>query len=265
MKEILKEHKENFKMIFKLAKIDIIKTYKGAALGWLWAFIKPVFTIFVYWFTFEIGLRSMKIRHGYPNFLWLISSVVPWFYFSSIILQGASSIKNYNYLVTKMKFPISIIPTIVNTSELIVHISLMIIVTLIFAFSGYGIDIYVLQLPIYIMLSFLFFEVLSLITSILSCISKDFFNIIKSINIMLFWMSSIIWDIRDISIEWIKKILWLNPIAFLVDGYRNCFINKIFFFEELDKLFLFLSVMLVLLLIMNIVYKKLRKDIPDVL
>lgn len=58
--QIIKDHIAYIQQIFKLAKADLIKTYRGAALGWAWAIIKPAVTIFVYWFTFEIGLRAGK-------------------------------------------------------------------------------------------------------------------------------------------------------------------------------------------------------------
>lgn len=58
--QIIKEHVAYIQQIFKLAKADLVKTYRGAALGWAWAIIKPAVTIFVYWFTFEIGLRAGK-------------------------------------------------------------------------------------------------------------------------------------------------------------------------------------------------------------
>jgi len=58
--EIIKDHIAYIQQIFKLAKADLIKTYRGAALGWMWAIIKPAVTVFVYWFTFEIGLRAGK-------------------------------------------------------------------------------------------------------------------------------------------------------------------------------------------------------------
>ena len=57
---ILKEHKTYRQQILKLAKADLVKTYRGAALGWSWAIIKPAVTIFVYWFAFAIGLRAGK-------------------------------------------------------------------------------------------------------------------------------------------------------------------------------------------------------------
>lgn len=60
LKEIIKDHRMYIQQILKLAKADLVKTYRGAALGWSWAIIKPAVTIFVYWFAFEIGLRAGK-------------------------------------------------------------------------------------------------------------------------------------------------------------------------------------------------------------
>ena len=53
--EIIKDHLQYRHQIFKLAIADLKKTYRGAALGWMWAIIKPAVTIFVYWFTFEMA------------------------------------------------------------------------------------------------------------------------------------------------------------------------------------------------------------------
>ena len=132
--EILKDHIQYRQQIFKLAKADLIKTYRGAALGWAWAIIKPAVTIFVYWFAFSIGLRAGKDVNGYPFFLWLISGVVPWFYMSDMLTGGTESIRKYSYLVTKMKFPVSTIPTFVSISKFMVHIILLTIVLLILYF-----------------------------------------------------------------------------------------------------------------------------------
>ncbi|MFR2966285.1 MAG: hypothetical protein ACLTK0_07800 [Anaerovoracaceae bacterium] len=48
IKTIINEHLTYRKQIVKLAKSDLVKTYRGSALGWAWAFIKPVVTIFVF-------------------------------------------------------------------------------------------------------------------------------------------------------------------------------------------------------------------------
>lgn len=263
--DIIKEHLEYKQQIFKLAKADILKTYRGAALGWSWAIIKPAVTIFVYWFAFEIGMRSGKAVNGFPYFLWLIAGLIPWFYMGDMIAQGTDAIRKYSYLVTKMKFPVSTIPTFYSISKLIINLLLIVIMMLIFTFMGYPPDIYWLQLPIYIICMFVFFTVWCLFSSLLGAISKDFANLIKSFVTAVLWLSGILWNPETIKITWLKKLLMINPVTFLTNGFRNCFINKVWFFEQPKRLLYFVVILILLVLLAIWAYRKLKKEIPDVL
>lgn len=262
---ILKEHWEYRHQIFKLAKSDLVKTYRGAALGWSWAVIKPTITIFVYWFAFAIGLRHNKPINGYDFFLWLIAGVVPWFYMSEMIVGGTKSIRRYSYLVTKMKFPVSTIPTFVSLSNLLINLILIGIVIAIFCLFGFAPDIYYLQIPLFILLSFIFFTLWAWFSSMLGAISKDFVNLIRALVTAVFWLSGILWNADTVEIPWLRSFLNLNPVTFLVNGFRNCFINKMWFWQQ-PKRFMYFIVSTIILLILAIwAHKKLRKDIADVL
>ncbi len=263
--QIVKEHISYKNQIFKLAKADLIKTYRGAALGWMWAIIKPAVTIFVYWFAFTIGLRAGKAVNGFPYFLWIIAGVVPWFYISEMITGGTDCIRKYSYLVTKMKFPVATIPTFINISKFAIHLMLIAIVIIIFMFFGYMPDVYLLQLPIYMLLAFVFLNCWGLFSSLLGVISKDYSNLVKSFITALFWLSGIMWNPETIGNATIRKLLNLNPVTFLVNGFRNCFINKVWFWEQPKRLIYFLIITVILLVLAIATYKKLRKDIPDVL
>ena len=263
--EIIKDHITYMQQIFKLAKADLVKTYRGAALGWSWAIIKPAVTIFVYWFAFSIGLRMGGDVDGYPYFLWLISGLLPWFYMSEMITSGTDTIRKYSYLVTKMKFPVSTIPTFVSMSKFIVHFMLVIIVILIFIFMGYPPDIYLIQLPFYMLCMFIFFTIWSLFSSLLASMSKDFGNLVKSMVTAVFWLSGILWNPETITISWLKKLLMLNPVTFITTGFRNCFINHVWFFEQPKRLLYFVIITAIMLVIAIWTYKRLRKEIPDVL
>lgn len=262
---ILKEHWEYRQQIFKLAKSDLIKTYRGAALGWSWAIIKPAVTIFVYWFAFSIGLRAGKDVAGYPFFLWLIAGVVPWFYMSDMLTAGTDSIRRYSYLVTKMKFPVSTIPTFVSISKLSINLILLVVTILIFCGFGFMPDIYYLQIIFFIIIGFIFWTIWALFSSLLAAISKDFANLVKSFVSAVFWLSGIIWNPNTIKIGWLKKLLMCNPVTYLVNGFRNSFIYKIWFWEQPKRLLYFCIVTLVMLILALWAYRKVRKEIPDVL
>lgn len=182
-----------------------------------------------------------------------------------MITGGTNCIRRYSYLVTKMKFPVSTIPTFVSLSNLTVNLILLVIVILIFALFGFAPDIYMLQLPFYILLSFIFFTLWALFSSFIGAISKDFVNLVKSFITAIFWLSGILWNAETVAIPWLKKILMINPVTFLVNGFRNCFINKIWFWEQPKRLLYFAIITLILFLLGLWSYKKLRKDIADVL
>ena len=265
LKEILKSHYDYRKQLIKLAKSDIIKTYKGAALGWSWAIIRPAIQIFVFWFAFSFGLRNGQPVEGYPFFLWLIAGMAPWFYMRDMIQGGASSLRRYTYLITKIKYPVSTIPTFVSMSLLMVHIGLLVIVILIFIAFGYMPDIYYLQLPFYILLMFLFFTAWGLFAGVLSAMSRDFLNLVKALTTALFWVSGVIYDANSVHVEWIRQVLLFNPVTLIANGYRNCFIYKQWFWETPGEMRNYLIVYVVMILLAIWAYKKLHKDIPDVL
>ena len=147
-----------------------------------------------------------------------------------------------------------------------VHLILTAIMIIIFIAMGYPPDIYLIQLPIYMLFSFLFFTIFSLFASLLACMSKDFANLVKSLVTAVFWLSGIIWNIDTMKdIPWLKMLLKVNPVTYLVEGYRNCFIHKTWIWESPKTLIAFLVILLVLIAISIWVYKRLRKEIPDVL
>jgi teichoic acid transport system permease protein len=266
--QIAKDHIEWRSQIFKLAKSDIIKTYSGAALGWAWMIIKPAVTIFVFWFAFSAGLKLGGNIEGYPFLLWLIAGYIPWGFMSDMLTGGANSLRKYSYLVTKVKFPVSTIPTIVAFSKFAIHILLMIIVILVYALYGVFPDIYMLQLPLYMLLMLFAFNIWAQFASMLASISKDFLNLVKSLTLAVFWMSGILWDIHDVDdmgLPWLKTALLFNPVTFIATGYRNCFIYKRWIWEEPQEFLCFIITTAVFFFLSIWSYRKLVKIVPDVL
>ena len=265
LKYIVREHLDWRSQILLLAKADIIKTYSGAALGWAWALIKPVMTIAVFYFAFTYGLRAGGGVNGYGFALWMIPGFMAWFYMSDMLQQGANAVRKYKYLVTKMKFPVSTIPTFTALAKLAIHICLMIIVCLIFMATGHMPDIYWLQTFFYMLMMLIFWTAWGLFASMLGAMSRDFINLVKSLGTPIFWLSGIMWDVNTIGIPWLQNLLYFNPVTYLATGYRNCFIYKVWFWEEPLQLVIFLGLTIVMIGMAIWSYNKLIKEIPDVL
>ncbi len=263
--EIIREHIRFRHQIPKLAKADLVKTYKGAALGWSWAVIRPAMTIAVYYYTFAVGLRAGRDVAGFPYFLWLLAGILPWFYMSGMFFSGAGVIRRYSYLVTKIRFPVSVIPSFYAISQLVVHLFLLLITMLIFIAMGYMPNIYWLQLPLYIGLMFLFFTVWTLFVAMVSAISKDFLQLVQSCNVALFWVSGIFYEAKDVQAAGLRTLMQLNPMSVIVSGFRNSFIYGQWFWEDPTDLRNFAIVFAVVVVLALWAYKKLIKSIADVL
>ena len=263
-KNLSDSYKTNAHLVFKLAKSDLIKTYRGAALGWGWAIIKPTVSIMVYWIVFAVGLGFGGDKAGVPYILWLEAGLIPWFYMSEMISQGMGSLRSYRFLITKMKFPVYLIPVFVGLSKLFVHIGLMIIVVAMFAIFKIFPDIYFLQIFYYMAVMYVFFVAWAVLSSPLATISKDFANLVRSFIPAVLWLSGVIWDPTAVQNRYFKLMLSVNPVTYIAQGYRDSLIYHVWFFEKRETIYFFIVLFMIVIASIYI-FRKLRKDIPDVL
>jgi len=265
---IVKDHFTWRTQIFKLAVSDLKQTYSGSAMGWSWAIIRPSVTLFVFWFAFSVGLRVRQGPDGFTFFQWLLAGMVAWFYISDIWKEGANSMRRYKYLITKLKFPVATIPTFVSISKLWVHVGLLILVVIIYMFYGNMPDVYYLQLLFYMLLMFLMGTGWALLSATLASLSKDFLNLVRTFSTAIFWLSGIMWDPKTPRLqdkEWLQNILAFNPVTYIVSGYRDSMLYKVWFFEHPARLLIFLCELIFIWVLAVWVYKKAKRDLPDVL
>ena len=148
---------QNRHLIWKLAKNDFKKRYAGSYLGAVWAMAQPVVTVAMYYIVFDkiMGNTSTPLREGVevPFVLFLTAGLVPWFYFSEALNNGTNALLEYNYLVKKVVFKISILPIIKIIAATFIHVFFVCLLLIVAAIYGYYPTIYthLLQfLPVYI-------------------------------------------------------------------------------------------------------------------
>jgi teichoic acid transport system permease protein len=266
--EILQEKKLWRKQIANLGVFDLTKRARGAVLGWAWFFMKPAVYIGVFWFALAIGLKagsSGGATGNAPYILWLMGGLISWFYMQDMLNQGSDVFHRYSYLVNKIKFPLSGIPTIFNISTVIVQVGLVLAMMIIYFLCGQPLDIYLLQLPVAMLLMFVFFDMFSLFASCLSALSKDFKNLIQTLSTPLFWLSGIIFDVFSIGYDWLTIILMFDPVTFFATMYRAAIYDKIWIWERPEACLGFVVVFLITLLCTVVVYRRTREEIADVL
>ena len=219
---------QNRRLVLKLAKNDFKTKYAGSYLGIVWAFIQPIVTILVYWFVFSVGFRADTGDLGIPFVLYLVAGIVPWFFFQDALNGGTNALLEYNYLVKKVVFKISVLPIVKIVSAAFVHVFFVAFIILLYIFYGRFPDFYYLQLVYYS--GCLFVLVLGL--CYMTCSVVVFFrDLTQIINIALqvgIWLTPIMWVSENVlgPDSLLGKILKLNPIYYVVSGYRDAFIFK---------------------------------------
>lgn len=255
---------KNRKLIFKLAINDFRSKYAGSYLGVFWSFIQPFVTIAVYWFVFEKGLKAGARSDGTPFIVWLVCGIVPWFYFSEALSNATNSLKEYSYLVKKIVFKVSVLPIVKLFSSMFVHIFFILFTVLVMFIYGYSFDWIYFQAIYYSFCMFILLCGISWITSAIMPFFKDLKEIVAIILQVGFWATPIIWSTDILSDTWAKPFK-LNPMYYIVEGYRDTFINRVWFFERYNQTLYFWVITFVILIISTFIYKRLRGHFADVL
>lgn len=263
IRNLKKKIKIYLEFILQFSLDDFKNKYAGSVLGVSWAFLQPMLVIFIYWFVFQFGFRSRPVEN-LPFILWLISGLISWFFISDSITNATGSMIEYNYLVKKVLFNVSILPFVKVLSVLFVHSFLLLFTIVVFCIFGYWPDLYYLQLFYYMLYMVILVSGISYLTAALYVFFKDLMQIISILLQLSFWMSPFVWDFSILS-EGLQNLLKLNPMYYIVTGYRNIFVYKIGFWEDWTSVLYYWVVALLVLFLGIRTFSKLKPHFADVL
>ena len=253
----------NLRLLFSLTKNDFKQKYLGSYLGILWAFIQPTITVLIFWFVFQVGFKAQPIN-DVPFILWLIAGMFPWFFFADAVSNATNSVMENAYLVKKIVFKVAFLPLIKIFSALIVHLFFIIFMYVLFVVYGYSFDLYWLQTFYYLFAMMVLILGISYITSSVVIFFRDIGQLVAMLLQFGFWMTPIFWAIGTIP-EKYHFLLKLNPLVYIIEGYRDSMINHIWFWEKPTMTLYFWAVALIMLAIGFSTFKKLKPHFADVL
>lgn len=264
---LFKDLQKNRKLIWELAKADFKKRFVGSYFGIVWMFVQPVVTVFIYFAIFQMGFKSVPPVPGAPYVLWLVPGIVPWFYFAEAMNMGTSCLQEYDYLVKKVVFNVQILPVIKLISCLIVHgIFVLIMIGMYFCFGRLPKGTWI-QLIYYTFALSLFVLGWTLITASINVFFKDMAQIVSIALQFGMWLVPIMWDPTMFQNRpaWLDSVLKINPIYYIVMGYRDSMLQGNWFFERPMLTIYFWIWTIVMLMIGLKVFHKLRPHLSDVL
>lgn len=259
---------QNRRLIWRLSRNDFKKRYAGSYLGTIWAMVPPIVTVAMYWVVFDrifgSGPQVTYTGGEVPYVLFLTAGLVPWFFFSDAVMGGMTSLMEYNYLVKKVVFKVSILPIIKVTAAMFVHIGFSVVLVLIAAFYGYTPTVYTLQLFYYTFCEYVFILGLSYATCAIVLFFRDLQNLISIIMQVGMWATPILWNINTLR-EKYKPFIKLNPMTYIVEGYRSAVYEQQWFWEHFYSSTYFWIVTALLFVVSALIFKKLKPMFADVM
>lgn len=242
---------------------DFLRRFAGSYFGIVWGFVTPLVTILIYWMVFQFGFRSGNVD-DIPFVLWFICGMIVWLFYSEALSLSSNSFLEYSYLVKKVVFNINILPLVKIFSSLLVHFFFIVLASIACIILGFFPNLYWLQLPYYMVCSILLVFSTSLVFASVNVFFRDLGQVIGIILLIGMWGTPIAWN-PDMFPESIQIYFKLNPIYYIVEGYRNCFIQHTWFWEDYKFTAYFWCLILIKLLIGAFVYDRLKNSFADFL
>ena len=200
---------------------DVGGKYKHSFLGVIWSFINPLLQIAVYALVFQVILKSNIENYA----VYLCCGLVPWQYFSSVVLRGAATIIDNGNIIKKVYFPREILPISVVASE---GVNFLISTTIILGFvilGGIGLSWNILWYFLILAIQIIVSIGIAFIVSSLTVYFRDLLHLLGILMQLLFYATPIVYSMDSVPAS-MKWLLMLNPMSYLIEGYRNIFYNK---------------------------------------
>ncbi|TVZ85808.1 teichoic acid transport system permease protein [Aeribacillus composti] len=268
---VIKEQINHFYLIRRLSLYELKSKNKNNYLGMAWEVINPLIQILIYWFVFGSIQKRADIQvipgMDVPFIAWLMGGFILWTFFYQSTIQGSKSIYTRLAMLSKMNFPMSAIPSFVIFSQFYVHLFMLIIVLILLQFMGYFINVYYLQLIYFMFATICLLFAVSLIMSTLSTIIRDVHMFLNATLRMFLYLSPVLWPISAVlDNATIITILKLNPLYYLIEGYRSAFFGtEWYFITNWEYTLYFWGLVIVLFLFGSMLHMKFRRHFIDYL
>lgn len=223
----IKEIYQYREMVFSLIRKDLRGRYKGSVLGILWTFINPLLQLAVYTVVFSFLFKTNIDKF----YIFLFVGLVPWLFFNTSLVGGATSVVSQENLIKKIYFPRQVLPISYVTSGFVNMLLTFLVIFAVLIFSGFGMNIKVLwALPIVMLVEYLLALGIAMITSAVTVYFRDLEYILGIVAMCWMYLTPILYEV-DIIPEEFRYLIYFNPMTGVIMCYRD-----ILYYKQLPQL-----------------------------
>lgn len=206
-----------------LAWRDVAVQYRQTVIGVAWAVLRPLLTMLIFSVVFG-RIAKLPTDGSAPYPILVMSAMLPWFLFSSILSNASGSLVSNSNLVSKVYFPRMVVPiasAVVAFVDFAITLGLLIIMMLIY---GVAPSWKVVMLPLFLVLTVACSLGPALILTSLNVRYRDFRFIVPFIIQFGLYVSPVGFSSSIVPSEW-RLAYSLNPVVGAIDGFRWCLLG----------------------------------------
>jgi ABC-type polysaccharide/polyol phosphate export permease len=224
-------------LLWTLVVFDLKHKYTGSVMGVYWSVINPVVLLIIYTFVFSTVLRVEFHQHTgpYDFALYLFCGMIPWFATQESLSRCATCLIDHANLVNMPRFPASFVPAHIILSNMLHNIlSIILLIAVVGMFTG-KLSSTLWVLPFVIFLQLLLTLGLCWLVSGLNVLFRDLQHMIGNVLLIWMFMTPIFYPSAIFPKEF-ELLLIFNPMAHLVDNYRELIMKNNVPWESLETL-----------------------------
>ncbi len=192
-------------------------------LGQLWLLLEPVIMAALYYFITTVVFSYVGEQR---QFLFILTSVVFWRWFSRTVDGSPLSIVGYGSVLKQTRFPvIMVVLAFMATEAFFFGMSFLVLAGFLAAYGHYPNLSYV-YLPLVLLAQFALTLFLTILFSVVGTFIKDLGGIFYAVTGIWWYLSPGIYPVSQIPPDWMWLYM-LNPFAHLLPAYRDILIDGV--------------------------------------
>jgi lipopolysaccharide transport system permease protein len=201
--------------------VEIKTELSMSFLGILWWFIEPVIYLMAFYTIFAIGFKQSE--NDYVFFLLL--GLISWKWFSASVLSSTKAIETHMNIIQQVYFPKLLLTITVLCSNTLKFFMVFLVFIFLFIITGHTFTKHLIALPLIFILQFLWTAAIAGLCSSITPLFPDIKLLVHHSMIILMFSSGIYFNISKLS-EDIQILFYLNPMAVIIESYRDILINQ---------------------------------------
>jgi len=251
-------------LIMLFVKRDFVSLYKQTILGPLWYIIQPILTAIMYSIVF--GKIANIDTPGIPKFLFYLSSITIWNYFSESLNKTSNTFISNAQIFGKVYFPRLTVPISIVLSSLIAFVIQLALFLVVLFYYYFFTDVkltpncYIFLLPLLVLIMAGIGLGVGIIISSLTTKYRDLrFLITFGIQLLMF-ATPVIYPLSSV-LGKKRMVILANPLSSVIETFRYAFTGVgEFHFGYLVYSFVF---MVVVLFVGVLLFNKVEKSFMD--